>query len=372
MSALFPVQPDELRQRVRRHLTDIGYTVGDDLTVQSPVIECKDDVRRLHRHQRDERLRLSRKFRRNVKPHLWGRFAAGADVTPANITPVLHRAETADDLDLFRLATLSWSVPVSSGFGRRIRYLVFDNSNGKLMGVFAVGDPVINLGVRDRDIGWSADERHARLRHVLDAYVCGAVPPYSMLLGGKVIACMIRSSDLVADFKDRYEDELLALTTTSSMGRSSQYNRLKLCGELYWRPLGYTEGYGHFHISEELFADLRDLLREREHEFADSSMSKSNWRMRAIGFAMRQLGFRGDFMRHGVQRQAFIAATAANSMTLLREGLMVPDYGDLLPAEAVGRAGVDRWMIARSLRQPRDWLRWEVADFVRLLHPNLT
>ena len=80
--------------------------------------------------------------------------------TLLEIAPVLERvsSETMES-DLFRLASLTWSVPVSNGFGRRLRYLVWDDSNGKLIGLIAIGDPVYNLSVRDNVIGWDVHDR---------------------------------------------------------------------------------------------------------------------------------------------------------------------------------------------------------------------
>src|SRR5262249_41111946 len=69
--------------------------------------------------------------------------------------------------------------------GRRLRYLVWDANNDKLIGIMALGDPVFNLKVRDELIGWDIKDRGKRLVNVLDAYVLGAVPPYNMLLGGQ-------------------------------------------------------------------------------------------------------------------------------------------------------------------------------------------
>ena len=91
--------------------------------------------------------------------------------------------------DIFRLAALTWSVPVSNGFGRRLRYLVWDANNGKLLGLIAIGDPVFNLAVRDNLIGWNSHDRSARLVNLMYAYVLGALPPDNALLAGKLVAC---------------------------------------------------------------------------------------------------------------------------------------------------------------------------------------
>ena len=149
------------------------------------------------------------------------------------------------------------------------------------MGIIAVGDPVFNLSVRDTHIGWDVNDRRERLVNVMDAYVLGAMPPYNKLLAGKMMACLVRSRQIYRDFTRTYgsstgiisgkakKPRLLTVTTSSSMGRSSVYNRLKLGGVPYFEPLGYTRGWGHFHISDELFLELRDYLRDIGHDYAD-------------------------------------------------------------------------------------------------------
>jgi hypothetical protein len=133
---------------------------------------------------------------------------------------------------------------------------VWDNHNGKLIGIIAIGDPVFNLSVRDNLIDWDAQARGKRLVNIMDAYVLGALPPYNALLGGKMVACLLRSRDIYDEFTKTYgkttgiiskqekKARLLAITTSSSMGRSSVYNRLKLGGIEYFRSIGYTGGWG--------------------------------------------------------------------------------------------------------------------------------
>ena len=66
-----------------------------------------------------------------------------------------------------------------------MRFLVRDRSNDKLIGIFALGDPVFNLKARDEWIGWDVNDRRDRLVHVMDAFVVGAVPPYAQLAQGR-------------------------------------------------------------------------------------------------------------------------------------------------------------------------------------------
>jgi hypothetical protein len=266
-----------------------------------------------------------------------------------------------------------------------LRYLVWDTYHGKLAGIFALGDPVFNLSVRDQLIGWSASDRSERLVNILDAYVLGAIPPYNMLLGGKAVACMVRSRDVYDDFLSAYGSttgvisgkekraRLLAVTTSSSMGRSSVYNRLKLDGTQYFQSIGYTVGWGHFHITDDVFSQMRDYLRLREHPYADRHKygEGPNWRLRTIRAALSELGINESVLKHGIQREVFFCPFAKNASKILATGKGKPDLSDLQSVDEISELSVHRWIIPRSERRPgyKDWVN---ADILRLIRGSPT
>lgn len=110
---------------------------------------------------------------------------------------------------------------MSAGYGRRLRFVVYDDANGKLMGVFGLADPVFSLEPRDRWIGWDKAAKSARLQCVVNLFVLGAVPAYSQLLGGKVIALLATSREVRAAFG----------ASTTAAARSSAANS----SPLSWR-----------------------------------------------------------------------------------------------------------------------------------------
>lgn len=368
-----------LKRKLRRHLRSIGFTKSDsgELTIDG---EGKDIVRALHRVQREDRLKQNRDFIARKADRLLPYFASGQDIDPERISPVIERISSGTtNGDLFRLASLTWSVPVSNGFGRRLRYVVWDENNGKLMGLIAIGDPVFNLAVRDNLIGWNSKDRSARLVNIMDAYVLGAIPPYNALLGGKLMACLLRSSELYDDFATAYGDttgiisgkdknaRLLAVTTSSSMGRSSVYNRLKLDNTQYMESIGYTGGWGHFHIPDRLFVELRDYLRDIDHTYADQHRygQGPNWRLRTTRAALSALGFKEDMLRHGVKREVFISRLAENATSILRTGKGKPDISSLLSAKDIAELAIERWMKPRATRRP-EFSAWTTEDLVAL------
>ena len=373
-----------LKRRIRRHLASLGFEKAEDGSLTPPGTG-KDAIRTIHTVQRNDRIAASRPFILEHLPALLKYFASGEDIDAARISPALQRISSGTwEGDLFRLASLTWSVPVSNGFGRRIRYLIWDEHNWKLIGIIAIGDPVFNLSVRDNLINWDVQARSERLVNIMDAYVLGALPPYNALLAGKMVACLIRSRDIYDDFSKLYgrttgiishkekKARLLAVTTSSSMGRSSVYNRLKLGGIEYFRSIGYTGGWGHFHIPDRLFVDLRDYLRLIGHSYADKHQfgQGPNWRLRTTRAALQALGFHDDILRHGIQREVFICELANNALKLLRKGSGRPDLSALLSAEEVAKLAVERWMLPRSQRMP-EFKTWKRESIVALLDEKL-
>lgn len=375
-----PMREAALKKRLRRHLKSLGFQKSPNGSLVPPGTG-KDAVRSIHAAHREDRLATSEAFISARLSKLIGYFASGDDIDPQRIRPSLQRiASDTWEGDLFRLASLTWSVPVSNGFGRRLRYLVWDEHNGKLMGIIAIGDPVFNLSVRDNLIDWDVKARGERLVNIMDAYVLGALPPYNTLLGGKLVACLLRTRDIYDDFAKAYgkttgiisnqekKARLLVVTTSSSMGRSSMYNRLKLGETQYFRSIGYTGGWGHFHIPDSLFVELRDYLRAIGHTYADQHQfgEGPNWRLRSTRAALVALGFNEDLLRHGIQREVFLCELASNALKLLNTGKGKPNLSSLLTVEEVAQLALNRWIVPRSERQP-DYLLWKREDIASLL-----
>lgn len=370
----------KLKRKIRAHFTSLGFVKANDGTLVIPG-EGKDVVRRLHGGQRRERLAASATFITEKLPGLLPSFADGSEIDPSSISLKLVRVRSGTrEGDLFRLAALTWSVPVSVGFGRRLRYLVWDEAHERLAGIIALGDPVFNLAVRDDRIGWNVTDRSSRLVNVLDAYVLGAVPPYNQLLGGKAVACLVRSQEVYRDFREEYGNvtgiisgkvknaNLLVVTTSSSMGRSSVYNRLRLADVSYFDPIGFTLGWGHFHIPDGIFKEMREYLRTIGHSYADEHRfgQGPNWRLRTIRAALRELRINESVLRHGIQREVFLCSLAPNASEILRTGKGRPDLSSLQSASEISDLAIARWMVPRGLRTPqfKAWRRENIQDLI--------
>ena len=369
-----------IRRRLRWHLRDLGFARQGRAGIIPPTEE-KTALRALHRKSRSEHLKEERHFIRGALPHLQRHFASGVDLDPRAISAELELVDAGtEESDLFRLAGLTWGVRVSAGYGRRMRFLVWDRTHGKLMGLIGLADPVFNLGTRDGAIGWSSEDRKERLVDVMNAYVLGAVPPYNLLLGGKVVSCLVRTREVRNAFSRRYRDTrgiisrrrkhaaLALVTTSSSLGRSAVYDRLTLSGVRYFEPVGFTSGWGHFHVPNKLFDDMRRYLRLRHHPYAEGHAfgEGSNWRLRASRATLELMGMEPDLMNHGIKREVFLCRIASNADRFLRGEASQPTYRGLLGVSEVSRLAVDRWVVGRAATR-KDYLAWRGSQIARLL-----
>lgn len=198
--------------------------------------------------------------------------------------------------------------------------------------------------------------------NMMDIIVCGAIPPYNELLGGKLVSMLACSPTVIRDYTLRYSNQiseiasrmkgkkvirdsrLVYLGTTSlyAIG-SSQYNRIKMplssgC-VLEYRKMGVTEGFGTLFFSREttsLFSrimELQDGGKRINHVFGEGTSP----RFRMISRGLSTIGIRADaFLRHYSPRIVYSIDLAKNTKEFLMGIDEDVDYGfDLYDEEEV-------------------------------------
>jgi hypothetical protein len=375
---------EQIKRKLKLHLKTLGYERDKDGHLHLPT-KNKDIFRHLHAAQRKARFKSERKLIEKRGNEFLEYFASGNEIVPENIRPKLERIGSGNKrAELFRFATLLWRIPVSRGFGRRLRFLVWDENNGKLMGLIALGDPVFNMAVRDKAIGWTGKDRTKRLVDVMDAYILGAVPPYNELLCGKLVACLVKSKEIVDIFDAKYKTTkglisgkrkhacLAIVTTTSAFGRSSIFNRLKIDGEKYLESVGYTSGWGHFHVPDDLFEMMTKYLRISKHRYAKGFEygDGPNWRLRTVKAVLDKLNMKSDIMKHGIAREVFLCRIAKNADKILRGETKKPKFSHLKTTAEIANSAVRRWVIPRASTN-RSYLEWDNKKVLELIKPNI-
>lgn len=143
------MEAEKLRELVMEELERIGFS----LTETGKLFFCsprKEVLRRLHRPAVELELAARQGWLRKNLPRYLPYFADGSEIFPDLVEPVLVEVRTEAQHNLFRVARLLWSLPFSKGYGRRLRFLVLDRSNGKLMGILALQSPPLSFPARDR------------------------------------------------------------------------------------------------------------------------------------------------------------------------------------------------------------------------------
>jgi len=242
---------------------------------------------------------------------------------------------------------------------------VLDASNGKLIGLFGLGDPVYAMRARDHWIGWDKETKAKKLYHVMDAYVLGAVPPYSFLLGGKLIAMLICSNEVRESFRRKYKGQkslireetrhpyLALITTTSALGRSSIYNRLRVNAHEYWISLGFTQGSGEFHFSNGVYDDIRAYVEKHCEPTAKHEAWGNGFRNKreVIRKCLSKIGLSANLIYHGIRREIFAAPLGQEALPFLRGEVKKPSFYDW-PVSHLTDVFAERWLLRRAERMP--------------------
>lgn len=223
---------------------------------------------------------------------------------------------------------------------------------------------------------------------MMELNVCGAIPPYNEVLGGKLVALLAISPQVVYDYKERYANksseiasrlkgepvcrpaDLVYVGTTSLyyVG-SSQYNRLKLPGSMFesdfdvvWKQLGTTIGFGTMHISKATTMSLTEATTDDfnriNHVFGEGASPK----MRLLTMSIRELlestnEDSKDFSKHAMSRIVYGACLAKNTFEYLmgtdQEPVYYTDMSDYKKGtDAIIRFWQNRWLGSRLNYEP--------------------
>ena len=374
-----------LRRAIRASLKAQGFTIGKD-GVSFRQRKDKRSIRKRHEHAVAKQADLAAPTLSPREDRLLSFIASGHEVDPNQIKPKLVQVEPdSEHSRLFRYACLHWSIPISEGYGRRLRFLIFDESNDKLIGLFGLGDPVYAIKDRDEWIGWGKEKKAERLYHVMDAYVLGAVQPYCRLLAGKLVAMAVSTKEVREAFAHRYssrraliskkrrEPHLALITTTSALGRSSIYNRVRYRKRLVMKSVGFTSGWGEFHFSDGVYEDLSEFAAKHCAPTAKNETWGTGFRNRRelVRKALSKLGFAQEMLNHGIKRELFVVPLARNTRSFLKGKAEAPRYFNS-PFQRVARFWRERWLLPRAERDSsyrnfdrEEWRLWKKESHAR-------
>jgi hypothetical protein len=330
-------EAEALEKEIRKELRSFMHTVEKDE---------KSYYRDAHLSARLAALEKHKGWLQKHWPKYCMVFAHPWEVTPDAICPRLELVENQRQNDIFRIARLTWSLPYSRGYGRRLDYLLWDDNNGKIMGILGLQSAPISLPIRDRTFHIPYEQKIEIVNQTMDVYTLGALPPYSELLTGKLLVMAAASRDIRQDYEQRYQGRvtemlsrvlptsLIAVTTLSAFGRSSLYNRVSKGFDgkhNVWAALslGPCEGWGTFHLSDELYQKMKQFHQQLWPEKPVQGFGTGpRIRQQIITRILQELRLPKRFARHNIGREVFIIPHVENLQAILAGVGEEPIYND--------------------------------------------
>ena len=351
---------ENLRRRILSHLIQLGFMITNEGQLSLP--KDKSYVRNAHKTAVSISVNKYWQKIQKYEPQFIDRnIIDGRTLDVTKIEPKLIQVDK-ENANLFNWIKLHWSIPISAGYGRRLRYIVKDNTNGAVMGIIGLADPVFGIKDRDNLIGWTREARGEKLRNVMDAFVLGAIPPYSLVLGGKLIASLLAAPRIRMDFKNKYkgkrslisdrifDGKLALITTASAFGKSSVYDRIKIYNGPEMLHAGWSSGAGEFHLFSDFYEQLTTLVREEVKQRKNPLWGTGIRNKRVvISAALDKLNLPRDLLYHNVKRELFAMPLGRRSFEFLRGEIKIVGYYDINQHEIVDFVK-NRWIIPRSLR----------------------
>jgi len=185
---------------------------------------------------------------------------------------------------------------------------------------------------------------------MMNIQVCGAIPPYNRILGGKLVAMAITGPEVINAYRDKYEgykskiassmkgepviknNELVFIDTTGlfKLG-SAQYDRVRIPapkGQIEYNEVGTTEGYG----SVQFGPSARNRLSQVTEIVEDRKAVKGRFgegvapKMRTIRRGLENLDLDGELLKHESPRVIYAVDLATDFQEFLFGLTDEPNY----------------------------------------------
>jgi hypothetical protein len=360
-----------LRGEILCSLKAQGFNVNPHLR---PKHDGKATLRRIHRMKRLEQLRLHKHFLQWYSSRARENGLDGKDIRPEEIRlklfPVTPGSEFANLFFWWNL--IWWSIPYEHPIGRYMRFIIWDKEHDAPFGLLGLQSPPLRSNVRDNYLGIQGRSVDYWVNQSLNATRVGALPPYNMLLGGRMVAMALTANEIRDHYalkyasstlmrKRRIPGRLLFTTTTSAFGRGSIYERLTYKQRPLNRFIGFTSGSGTFHLPNNLYVRLLGLMEEKGIDVKRGYGTGTSRKLRLVKRGSQILGL-PNFAFHNVQRGYYLFPNVTNLSAVLHQ--RAKPRWKRLPFDSLANYWQERWCVPRASRF-NDWREFETARFFR-------
>jgi hypothetical protein len=242
---------------------------------------------------------------------------------------VLSNGDLAEKWNAAR--TFSSTMKNNSNIGRNLFYTVVDKVTEKYLGVICISSDFLDLTPRDKAIGWARDVKtqQGMINHTA---IGSTIVPFQPLgynyMGGKLLALLCLSDTVQKDWKERYGDVLVGVTTTSLYGNTKANGLSQYDGLEYWNKMGFSSGSVAFEpkrtTSKMIFNWIKENHTRKYFEWWEAKNNqglplKRDHKNRSLNFAYPKLGIPKNLVRTEHQRGIYFAPLYNNTNEFLRK-----------------------------------------------------
>jgi hypothetical protein len=235
----------------------------------------------------------------------------------------LHNGELAETWNAIR--TFSSTMKNNSNIGRNLFYTIEDEFTNKYLGVICISSDFLDLTPRDKAIGWDRDVKtqQGMINHTAIGSTIVPLQPLGFnYMGGKLLALLCLADTVQKDWKERYGDVLVGVTTTSLYGNTKSGGLSQYDGLEHWNKMGFSSGSVAFEPSRATKKMIFEWLKEEhtkkyfewwEAKNLQGLPLKRDHKNRSLHFAYPKLGIPKELTRTEHQRGIYFSPLYNNT-----------------------------------------------------------
>ena len=259
--------------------------------------------------------------------------------------------------------TMSWT----ANPGRNVKIFIKDRTSGKLLGLVSLASDVTSMGVRDKYIGWTKEDKFkkGKLNYttIASTIVCTQPLGYNFL-GGKLTAMMTTVPEVREFWKRKYGQTLIAVGTTSLYGIHSQYN-----GIPHFKTLGESAGKISLKPDDEFYEPWHQWIKENRADWYQTAITNerirngesmgtgkgasgpvSGIKQKILGQIFKECGIKQSAYHHGFKRGVYLAMMYENGPEFLRSEI---EESELVMKKKFveGQENINKWWKRQAIKR---------------------
>ena len=254
-----------------------------------------------------------------------------------NLQPnlILANGKMAEKWNAIR--TFSSTMKNNSNIGRNLFYIVEDKKTHKYLGVICISSDFLDLTPRDQAIGWAREVKtqQGMINHTAIGSTIVPLQPLGYnYMGGKLLALLCLSDTVQKDWKERYGDTLVGVTTTSLYGATKTGGMSQYDGLEHWNKMGFSAGSVAFEPRRETanlaYSWLKQNYPRKYFEWWEAKNMnglplKRDHKNRSLNFVYSKLKIPKNLIRTEHQRGIYFCPLYDNTFPYLRKEISDKD-----------------------------------------------